>query len=167
MLDEFIEAFAEWMVDTVAAVYDGLKWLITLPLRMIKQSRRYILIRKLEKVLEIRLRDWQIKYIFGECDDMPGGRGCGKTLAHCIRLCLSKGDPIIVKNNRIQIAYLDEQHGWQYCEHYTSMLREVYFKLMFSRIKLRDIVFIRSNTKVEGKQDGKGKRKRKIADGRR
>ncbi|MBQ3228715.1 MAG: hypothetical protein IJB43_09040 [Clostridia bacterium] len=167
MLDEFIEAFTEWMVDTVAAVYDGLKWLITLPFRMIKQSRRYILIRKLEKALGIRLRDWQIKYIFGECDDMPGGRGCGKTLAHCIHLCLSKGDPIIVKNKRIQIAYLDEQHGWQYCEHYTSMLREVYYKLMFSRIKLRDIVFIRSNTMVEGKQDGKGKRKRKNADWRR
>lgn len=56
-------------------------------------------VNKVNKALNITLYDWQIDFIFDNKEysrNIHSGRGTGKTLARCLRLCLSTGEPIKV-----------------------------------------------------------------------
>lgn len=55
----------------------------------------------IERALNIRLFDWQVAYIWGNSSYMMPGRATGKTLAQIIKLCVSKGCPIILPVTRV------------------------------------------------------------------
>lgn len=100
-------------------------------------------IRMVETALGIELYDWQKAYILGQTDYMPPGRHTGKTTAHMIRLCLSKGNPI----EGYQNIPVDGYHGTQYQDWYVRHLEDIYFKLQKQHpwLKLRVIKFYRSS----------------------
>ena len=62
-------------------------------LRDAAERRRERTIRKVEQALGLKLYDWQKAFIFYNKPYnyyVSGYRGTGKTLAHCLRLCLSE-----------------------------------------------------------------------------
>ena len=123
-------------------------------LRDAAELRRERTIKKVEQALGLKLYDWQKAFIFYNKPYnyyVSGYRGTGKTLAHCLRLCLSEGEPIIAaltpptraKNEFLR--YLGEDgcsiHRSQF---FINELRQVYNKLLAAgNIDLREITFKR------------------------
>jgi len=109
-------------------------------------------IKKVEDALGIKLFDWQKEYLL---DDVMYGREiqyarrAGKTLTHCLKVCLSNGEPIkarlepacTAKNEFLR--YLGED-GCTYhrSQYFISELKEIYTKLKdYGGIELREITF--------------------------
>ena len=123
-------------------------------LRAAAERRKERTIRKVEQALGLKLYDWQKAFIFY---DKPYGfevsyaRRTGKTLAHCLRLCLSEGEPIvaaltppvIAKNEFLQ--YLGEDGSTIHrSKFFIDELWQVYNKLLAAgNIDLREITFRR------------------------
>ncbi len=66
-------------------------------LRTAEKKRIDRTIKKVERALGIKLYDWQKAFIFHNKSyglEVSAYRCTGKTLAHCLRLCLSEGEPI-------------------------------------------------------------------------
>ncbi|MCM1322851.1 MAG: hypothetical protein NC218_01560 [Acetobacter sp.] len=59
-------------------------------------------VRKINKALNIKLYKWQIQYIFGKESFMPNYRASGRTTAHILRLCFSKGPAMVFQSRGIQ-----------------------------------------------------------------
>jgi len=57
-------------------------------------TRNEEIIKQIEVALDIELYDWIKAYIFEKTEYTMNGRRTGRTLAHMLRLLLSKGDPI-------------------------------------------------------------------------
>lgn len=76
-----------------------------------------------ERALNIRLFDWQVAYIWGNSSYMMPGRATGKTLAQIIKMCVSKGCPIILPVNRV--PNLDGLGFTEYCHQYSVFRQEV------------------------------------------
>lgn len=123
-------------------------------LRGAAERRRERTIRKVEQALGLKLYDWQKAFIFYNKPYnyyVSGCRGTGKTLAHCLRLCLSEGEPIIAaltpptraKNEFLR--YLGEDGCSIYrSQFFINELRQVYNKLLAAgNIDLREITFKR------------------------
>lgn len=121
----------------------------------IKAIKRYGTKRKIEKAMGFRLKEWQTRYIFGDGVYMPPGRAQGCTTAFLIKLCITPGDPITIKSNRIDPQYIDNQFGALYCNFYISMLKTTHTKLKNAGVKVRQIDFIKPNMKAEGRKNGK------------
>ena len=100
-------------------------------------------IQMVECALQITLYDWQKAYIWGGSGYMAPGRRTGKTLAHMIKLCLSKGEPINLFKKESTRQYVDEWHGTQYLDWYRHNLRSVYENLKRQPLHLRKICFTR------------------------
>ncbi len=123
-------------------------------LRDAAERRRERTIRKVEQALGLKLYDWQKAFIFYNKPYnyyVRGYRKTGKTLAHCLRLCLSEGEPIIAAltpSTRAKnefLCYLGEDgcsiHRSQF---FINELRQVYNKLLAAgNIDLREITFKR------------------------
>ena len=62
----------------------------------------------IEKTLNITLYEGQRRYLLNDGDYWFGGRKSGKTMAYCIRLALSDGDPI---NLVRPVEYIDSDFG--------------------------------------------------------
>lgn len=102
----------------------------------------------LEKALDIKLTKWQKDYIFkGKlyAENIANTRANGKTTAHCLRVCFSKGNtlyatpsnPEIMSYMGEDVAYLRRRNIFIY------ELRKIYAKLQNAKIKgLRDIRFL-------------------------
>lgn len=123
-------------------------------LRDAAERRRERTIRKVEQALGLKLYDWKKAFIFYNKPYnyyVSGCRGTGKTLAHCLRLCLSEGEPIIAaltpptraKNEFLR--YLGEDGCSIYrSQFFINELRQVYNKLLAAgNIDLREITFKR------------------------
>lgn len=123
-------------------------------LRDAAERRRERTIRKVEQALGLKLYDWQKAFIFYNKPYnyyVSGCRETGKTLAHCLRLCLSEGEPIIAaltpptraKNEFLR--YLGEDGCSIYrSQFFINELRQVYNKLLAAgNIDLREITFKR------------------------
>lgn len=111
-------------------------------------------LKKVERALGITLYDWQKAFIFY---DEPYGfeisdhRGNGKTLANCLRLCLSCGEPITVSRypthkEKSEFLFYCGEDG--YSRHricfFVTELYNIYNKLLSAGgIDLREIVFRR------------------------
>ena len=118
--------------------------------KRIKERRT---IRKINKAFGFPLREYQIEYIFGRINFLPSNRQSGRTLAHCIRLCLSEGPPLDIKEELRksgQPLTLEPYRGAEFETHYNSPhykkwfaeeLRRVYTTLKKSRVKVRTIIF--------------------------
>lgn len=111
-------------------------------------------LKKVERALGITLYDWQKAFIFY---DEPYGfeisdyRGNGKTLANCLRLCLSCGEPITVsryptQKEKSEFLFYCGEDG--YSRHricfFVTELYNIYNKLLSAGgIDLREIIFRR------------------------
>lgn len=105
-----------------------------------------------ERALNIRLFDWQVAYIWGNSSYMMPGRATGKTLAQMIRLCVSKGCPIIIPVNRV--PNLDSLGFTEYCHEYRvfrSELERIYRSLEIYQVPgLRKIYFSDKEAQADG-----------------
>ena len=71
----------------------------------------YIDINAIEKALGFKLYDNQLKYLRSECGYWYGGRATGKTLAYCIKLALTEGEPLDMREPQ---KYCDADYGMRY-----------------------------------------------------
>lgn len=121
-------------------------------LRLADKRRRERTIRKVEKALGITLYEWQKDFIFHNKHygaAVSQGRQTGKTLAHCLRLCLSDGEPLnailvppVPARNEF-LKYLGEDGCTvMRSRYFISELRKVYEQLRAAGgIDLREISF--------------------------
>lgn len=119
-----------------------------------EKRRKERTIRKVEKALGLTLYDWQKDFIFY---DKPYGfevnytRRTGKTLARCLYICLSEGEPIVATLTPPVIAknefllYLGEDGSTMHrLKFFISELQRVYHILLAAgNIDLREITFNR------------------------
>lgn len=89
---------------------------------MFKWIKRKILIHKVNKCLNIKLRKDQINCIFKNHVYVMGERS-GKTLTHILKILLNQG---IYDFKKLRI---DELHGVGYRNWYLRWFREIYYKL--------------------------------------
>lgn len=91
-------------------------------------------ITKLERVFNFSLYEWQKQYLKGDDTAMPtGGRGNGKTFAHCIRLLLEDpwAKPLFDLSSPFEINKLvDQDHGPRYKNFFRDYLRDLNDQLL-------------------------------------
>lgn len=91
-------------------------------------------IQKIESAFGFPLYDWQKDYLLGKMHHRAGGRRNGNTFAYCVKLLLSDGDPISVKD---LWEYMDELHGSGYARWFTGYCMEINRKLVASGLETR------------------------------
>ncbi len=111
--------------------------------------KRIIYVHKINKGLGIKLYRWQKRYIFGRSNFIPAGRGNGKTLAHILRTCLSRGPVIFLGDYSFSsdltdyfAAGLSEERVpyKKYCRWYETEFYNVYSCLKSkTNLKLREV----------------------------
>lgn len=108
--------------------------------RVMKHKERKT-IKAIELALQIKLTDMQKQYIFGYSEWMLTGRCTGKTTAHCIKICISEGDAIVIHPGRCGMPsyFLDEHHGAMYNKVFTQEFLLIYKALSKTKIKLREV----------------------------
>ena len=105
-------------------------------------------VKRLEKALSIKLTKWQKDYIFkGKryAEDIANTRANGKTTAHCLRVCFSRGNTLYATPNNPEImSYMGEDVAYlRRRDFFIYELRKMYEKLQNAKIKgLRDIRFL-------------------------
>lgn len=105
-------------------------------------NREKMILRTVEAALGFKLYDWQIKYIFEGCGDCkPIPRRAGRTTAYILRLCLSKGEPIILDTLKKVRNVEDEHFTLRYTRIFAEELKKIYKRLEGFGIKLRPIFF--------------------------
>lgn len=99
----------------------------------------------IEKALGFKLYQAQKDYLMHDIP-LQGGRGTGKTLAHCIKLALSEGKPL---NTYYPEEFCDDDYGRRtnkerYAKYYYNyMLREVREPLSDTGLPVRDVMYKR------------------------
>lgn len=117
-----------------------------------EKTKRKKIIKHVEKALNISLYDWQKEFIFNDNHymiDIPKGRTTGKTTAHILYLCLSKGELINLKGlNQADYfstlaPYVGEDGKNSYRLHcFVQELKKIYKKLYhYGKLELRKIIF--------------------------
>lgn len=91
-------------------------------------------IKKIERTFGFPLYDWQKDYLLGKMQYRAGGRRNGNTFAYCVRLLLSDGKPISVKDLE---KYSDEAHGSSYPKWFASYCTEINKRLVTAGFKTR------------------------------
>ena len=92
------------------------------------------MIPKIESVFGFQLYDWQKDYLLGKREQRAGGRRNGNTFAYCVKLLLSDGQPIKVKD---LLKYIDESHGSRYYRWFTEYCMEINEKLVVAGFNTR------------------------------
>ena len=108
--------------------------------------KNHMIIRKIEKALNIRLMKWQKAYILGLMVTLPSYRQIGKTLAHCVKVCITPGLSLDMRFVENVLAVIDESnthlpYSKPYRRGYVQELFEVYTKLSKANICKREISF--------------------------
>lgn len=73
-------------------------------------------------------------------DEIPfmwSGRRTGKTLAYCIKLALSEGEPLNFKHDNLT----DENHGHQYKYWFKDLFHDVWIKLKDAGFPVREVIW--------------------------
>lgn len=92
------------------------------------------MIPKIESAFGFSLYDWQKDYLLGKIQYRVGGRHNGNTFAYCVKLLLSDGEPISVKD---LWKYMDELHGSGCARWFTGYCMEINEKLIAAGFKTR------------------------------
>ncbi len=110
----------------------------------VKKHKKRRITKKIESALHIKLTDMQKQYIFGHGEWTLTERHTGKTTAHCIKICLSEGDAIVIRFGRMPPQFLEDPNiSWYnrswYNRIYTSEFLRIYKALSKTNLKLREI----------------------------
>ena len=102
-----------------------------------------LLLNKVEEILNIKLFDAQRKYLLGEGDYWYGGRGSGKTVAYCIKLALSEGDPLNIGKPQ---QFCDNDYGLEdnknrYSQWFRNMFLDIWHSLKDAGLSVREVKF--------------------------
>lgn len=103
--------------------------------RVMKHKERKT-IKAIESALQIKLTDMQKQYIFGCSEWIPTGRCTGKTTAHCIKICISEGDAIVIRFGRMPPQFLDGLHTAWYNHFFTGEFLRIYKALSKKKYKI-------------------------------
>jgi len=101
-----------------------------------------VFITGIEKALGILLTKRQKAYILASGEYWYGGRGSGKTTAHCIKLALSDGPPLNIDmpEKFCNFDYGSENNKRAYARSfYAHNFLEIRFKLAKAGFKVRDV----------------------------
>lgn len=115
-----------------------------------REKRKARIIRKIERALGFTLYENQKAFIFDNVS-LPYERCSGRTTAHILKLCLSKGDPIYIPTR----SFSYKQYPAEYLQYlgednctlgrrsfFTTELREIYKKLkQVKGLRLRKLIF--------------------------
>lgn len=82
------------------------------------------MIYKIENAFGFRLYKWQRNYLLGNRTNRTRHRRNGNTFAYCLKLLLSDGKPIEMKNHNAR-KYIDEWHGPSYITWFAGYLKEI------------------------------------------
>lgn len=109
----------------------------------LKQLKKERQIKKAEKIMGIRLYDWQREYIKeGSSSRIPQGRRTGRTTAHMLRQLLEDNAPIEVRLPNLRMI-TDEEHGREYERIYFHDFLKLREMLVAGGMKIREIKVIR------------------------
>lgn len=108
-------------------------------------------VSKIELALGFELYDWQKEFIFHNhpyTKDIKRIRQSGKTTAHCIKMCLSSGKPIVIYMDDVPacddfIYFGEDSFPLQRRKFFIYELSKIYGKLKSAEINLREITFCR------------------------
>ncbi len=114
---------------------------------LFKLWRRRMKIRRIQKALNIKLYEWQKRYIFGECSWFYGEqRQTGRTTAYILRLLIDvKATPLVIYENPSRYAdsyengYPRSGGGHIYTRFFTSELLRINKILNSAGVKTRAI----------------------------
>ena len=113
--------------------------MLSLDNNIVSRISKQILIRKINKALNINLTHIQIEYIFNGCNHFVSHqRRQGKTTAHCIKLCLKK-EPLL-KDYLYNGAYSDMCLGRQYDRWFSKEFLHIRNLLKENGIKVCKII---------------------------
>lgn len=118
------------------------------------ECRKERTLKKVERALGITLYDWQKAFIFYDIPygiEISASRQTGKTLARCLSLCLSSGEPIIVSRfstdkeiSKILFFLGEDSCTRNRTRAFIDELYNIYNKLLSAGgIDLREIIFRR------------------------
>lgn len=99
-------------------------------------------ISMLEKALDIKLYEGQKQYIVNDGSYWYGGRASGRTVAYCIKLALSDGKPLDMREpeNFCDSDYGPERNKRRYARSYFKrMFLDIQQKLKDNGFKVREI----------------------------
>jgi hypothetical protein len=99
------------------------------------------ILNKVEETLNIKLFQTQRDYILGEGEYWFGGRASGKTLAYCIKLALSDGEPLNIKKPH---EFCDNDYGHlnnkiNYSRWFKREFLDIWYQLRDAGFKVREI----------------------------
>lgn len=107
-----------------------------------------VIVHLIEEALEIKLHEDQIKYITGDIlePNYDGLRGTGKTTAYCIKLALSSGPPLDLRDST---KFSDAHHSGltggdadRYSKYYFSrMFATIREKLSKHGLPVRELIY--------------------------
>ena len=108
-------------------------------------------ISKIERALGFELYDWQKEFIFRDYPysrDIERIRQSGKTTAHCIKTCLSSGNPIIIYTDSAPycddpIYFGEDIVSTRRMMFFISQLAKIYGELKSAGVDVREITFRR------------------------
>lgn len=101
-------------------------------------------IKGIEEALELKLLPFQIHYIIGQSNTLGSTRASGRTTAYCIKLALSEGEPL---NLRETETFADMRHFpvHQHMTYSRSFFRNVFMdirgKLEEYGFKVREVKY--------------------------
>jgi hypothetical protein len=99
------------------------------------------IIQKIQQALNVQLNEFQIKYIFEDDNVFAVGRTIGKTQAYCIKLSLSKGDPIDMRYSETIKGYAEKIQGPHYLVWFRDYFKEIYLPLLAAGLPVREVIF--------------------------
>lgn len=105
----------------------------------IKKHKERRTTKAIEPALHIKLTDMQKQYIFGHSEWTLTERCTGKTTAHCIKICISEGNAIVIRHGRMPPQFLDCLNTVWYNVFFTNEFLKIYKALSKTNIRLREV----------------------------
>ncbi len=132
--------------NLIMAIVGFIKWRDK-PTDATKPKRPEKKIKQIEQALGFELFEWQKAFIFEGKDyggDIRFARCAGKTIAHCLRVCLSEGKTIIASAGGADLQQFFGEDGisWLRRDFFINELRNVYEILNNAGIETRKIIFV-------------------------
>lgn len=132
--------------NLIMAIVGFIKWRDK-PTDDTKPKRPEEKIKQIEHALGFELFEWQKAFIFegkDYGDDIRFARCAGKTIAHCLRVCLSAGKTIIASRGGLDLQDFFGEDGLTATRrrYFVKELHDIYETLNNAGIETRKIIFV-------------------------